>query len=86
METHDFETLPLLIRPEAAIPFNPTLKVPEGDYQSGLKILVNGPLSGEKKVEIVTHEDVSSIARTLTTSDTGNVGVVDLSNSKTLLS
>lgn len=84
VETHGFETLPILVRPEAAIPFNPTLKTPEGDYHSGLKVLVNGPLSAEKKVEVVTHEDVGSIAKTLTTGDAGDM-VVDLSESGVLI-
>ena len=85
METHGFDTLPLLVRPEAAIPFNPTLKVPEGDYHSGLQVLVNGPLSADKKVEFVTHEDVNRIAKAFVPGDGSDVAVVDLSSSKVSL-
>lgn len=85
VETHGFETLPLLIRPDAAIPFNPTLKVPEGDYHSGLQVLVNGPLSADKKVEFVTHEDVSRIAKVFIPGDGSDAAVVDLSTSNVSL-
>lgn len=81
VETHDFETFPLLVRPEAAIPFNPTLKKPEGNYHSGLKLLVNGPVGADKQVEIVTHEDVGSVAKTFSVDNAIDVEIVDLTTS-----
>lgn len=68
METHDFSTLPLLVRPGAVIPYNPELKSPEGDYLKCLQVFVNGPLDENKNVEIVLPGNVASIERTFTVS------------------
>jgi alpha-D-xyloside xylohydrolase len=64
-ETHDFNTLPLLIRPEAVIPYNPSLETPEGDYMAGLKVLVNGPLEENAHVDIVLPSDVQGVHKTI---------------------
>lgn len=69
-ETHGFDTLPILLRPGAVVPFNPTLTVPDGDMLHGLQVLVNGPLveDGDGKgkevaVEIVDAKDVHTVAK-----------------------
>jgi len=49
-ETHDFNTLPLLVRPGTVTAINPKLNAPEdGDYLAGLELLVNGPLEGRDR-------------------------------------
>ena len=80
VETHGFETFPLLIRPGAVIPFNPTLKTPEGDFTKDLQILVNGPITGKQEVEVVVPSDVGSIDRTyvIGADQAVDVEVVDL--------
>ncbi|KAK6526330.1 hypothetical protein TWF694_004928 [Orbilia ellipsospora] len=83
-EKHGFDTLPLLVRPGAAIPYNPSIATPDGDYLRGLQVLVNGPLSEGKKVEIVEPSDVEKVSKTVTiskdlTAAGLNVQVVDLS-------
>lgn len=88
-ETHSFDTLPLLLRPRAVVPFNPSLKTPDGNVIDGLQVLVNGPLmAGEDKVvEIVEASDVTKVAKKfsvderLVVSGMDNVQVVDLSSS-----
>ncbi|KAL2431430.1 Alpha-xylosidase [Exophiala dermatitidis] len=83
VETHDFNTLPLLIRPGAVIPFNPSLKDPEADYLKGLQVLVNGPIAGDTDVEIVLPSDVYHVGKTFTVAQdltvrSDGVEVVDL--------
>jgi alpha-D-xyloside xylohydrolase len=80
VETHGFDTLPILIRPEAAIAVNSGLKQPEGDYHDGLQVLVNGPLSEDRHVEIVTCQDVYSISKTISTKADGDVQVIKLND------
>ncbi|KAH0833593.1 hypothetical protein AYO21_05272 [Fonsecaea monophora] len=65
-EKHKFDTLPLLIRPGAVVPYNPTLKAPDGDIFKGLQVLVNGPLVSEKTVELVEARDVSRVSKAFT--------------------
>lgn len=84
-ETHDFDTLPLLVRPGAVIPVNSSLKSPDGDVLDRLKIWVNGPLQVEKALEIVEASDVKSVSKNLTVKKDlkvvglSDVEVVDLS-------
>ncbi|ETI28961.1 hypothetical protein G647_01413 [Cladophialophora carrionii CBS 160.54] len=63
-ETHSFDTMPILLRPGAVVPFNQSLKEPDGNIMEGLQLLVNGPLQGEKVVELVEASDVSKVAKT----------------------
>jgi alpha-D-xyloside xylohydrolase len=65
-ETHGFDTMPILLRPGAIVPFNPSLKIPEGDIMKGLQVLVNGPLKGERSIELVEASDVAKVAKTFT--------------------
>ncbi|RVX72105.1 Alpha-xylosidase [Exophiala mesophila] len=87
-ETHDFDTLPLLVRPGSVLAVSEGLKEPSGDLLAGLKIWVNGPLEEDKTVEIVETSDVKKVSKTITVSKdlkaTGLDGltVVDLSNNK----
>ncbi|KIW41739.1 uncharacterized protein PV06_07263 [Exophiala oligosperma] len=68
-ETHGFDTLPILLRPEAVVPYNPEMKVPEGDVTKGLQLLVNGPLSESRSVEIVGTNSVDKISTSFTVND-----------------
>jgi alpha-D-xyloside xylohydrolase len=65
-ENHGFESLPLLIRPGAVVAVNHELKSFEGDVLDGLELVVNGPLEGDVKVEIVEAKDVGKVSRTVT--------------------
>jgi alpha-D-xyloside xylohydrolase len=84
-ETHGFDTLPLLIRPGAVLPVNPSVKAPDGDVLDGLKVWVNGPLKEDKVVAIVEASDVKNVSKTFTVSKDlkvaglSGVEVVDLS-------
>ncbi|OAP54761.1 Alpha-xylosidase [Fonsecaea erecta] len=84
-EVHGFDTLPLLVRPGAVVPLNPTLNAPDGDVTKGLQVLVNGPLHGEKVVELVEAGDVARVAKTFTVDEElvvkgiDGVRVVDMS-------
>ncbi|KAJ6257908.1 Alpha-glucosidase [Drechslerella dactyloides] len=65
-ETHGFDTMPMLVRPGAVVPYNPSVVTPDGDVVSGLQVLVNGPLAAERTVEVVEAGDVSRVSRTFT--------------------
>jgi alpha-D-xyloside xylohydrolase len=78
-EKHGFDTFPLLFRPGAVVPFNPTMQSADGNVLKGLQLLVNGPLAGENVVEIVQVEDVSKVAKTITIdSKLGTRGLEDV--------
>jgi alpha-D-xyloside xylohydrolase len=83
-ETHSFDSLPILVRPDAVIPFNPHLNEPDGDFVRNLQVLVNGPLSEAKTIELVEADNVAKIARTfsvdksLAVNGLENIQVVDL--------
>lgn len=64
-ESHPFETLPLLMRPGAVTAVNRQLERADGEYLEGLELLVNGPLEGETKVEIVDAKATDTVAMTL---------------------
>ncbi|PYH88822.1 glycoside hydrolase, partial [Aspergillus ellipticus CBS 707.79] len=76
-ETHGFDTLPLLIRPGAVIPLNWKLDRPEGDPLDGLEVLVNGPVEGEVKVEVVDPERPGEVLKVVTVRQEGGVVVAD---------
>ena len=71
-ETHDFDTLPLLIRPGSVTLTNPTLKVPEDTSLSGIQVLINGRLSAEMTLEIVDPEQTSQVAKTVRLTPSGD--------------
>ncbi|KAK5958344.1 31 glycoside hydrolase [Knufia fluminis] len=73
-ETHDFSTLPLLVRPGAVIQYNPSLERPDENFQDGLKVLVNGPLSGEVPVDFMSADRVEKVTRTAKLSNDEWVG------------
>ena len=64
-ETHDFSSLPLLIRPGAVIAINRELVDPMGDHMEGLELLVNGPLKESVAVEVVDKDRVGEVAKSL---------------------
>ncbi|KAK2758972.1 hypothetical protein FQN54_003070 [Arachnomyces sp. PD_36] len=65
-ETHDFETLPILIRPGSVTPINPKLKDPQGDANDGLEFLVNGDAGVTKSLtfELVNPAKVHESLKT----------------------
>lgn len=81
-ETHDFSSLPILIRPGTATPVNRVLKTPEEDPLNGLEFIVNGQVGEDYKIEIVdpenVHEVIKSVAVGAAAQD-GNVRVVPVS-------
>ena len=84
-ETHGFDSLPILLRPGAVVPFNPSLTAPDGDVVKGLQVLVNAPLSSERVIELVEATDVAKVAKTfivdeqLSVRDVSGVEVVNVS-------
>ena len=66
-ETHNFDTLPILIRPGSVTPINPKLKDPQGDPNDGLQLLVNGEPESTKTltIELVNPERVHESLKTL---------------------
>ncbi|KAJ5088332.1 Alpha-xylosidase [Penicillium angulare] len=69
-ETHDFDTLPILVRPRSVTLINPTLKAPEDDALHGLQALVNGKLSAESTFEIVNPNQTDEVLKTIQLSPT----------------
>ncbi|KAJ9653974.1 31 glycoside hydrolase [Neophaeococcomyces mojaviensis] len=72
-ETHDFNTLPLLTRPGAMIPYSPDLEKPEADFTKNLKLLVNGPVESDATIAIVTAQDVGKKAGEVVLDRSGEV-------------
>jgi alpha-D-xyloside xylohydrolase len=72
-ETHGFDTLPLLIRPETITPICPGLSTPDGDVLKSLELLDNGPLTNPVTVEIVEPQDVGKVAASLTIKRPGSI-------------
>ncbi|KAJ6017040.1 Aldolase-type TIM barrel [Penicillium sp. IBT 35674x] len=64
-ETHDFDTLPILVRPGSATLINPTLKAPENDALSGIQVLVNGHLAAKTTLEVVDPSQTDEILKTI---------------------
>ncbi|CAL5875001.1 uncharacterized protein PFLUO_LOCUS9304 [Penicillium psychrofluorescens] len=64
-ETHDFDTMPILIRPGSVTPRNPALKAPQDDALTGIELLVNGQLSGETVLDIVDPGQTDQVLKTL---------------------
>ncbi|KAJ6008065.1 Alpha-xylosidase [Penicillium herquei] len=62
-ETHDFDTLPILVRPGSVTLMNPTLKVPEDDALHGIQVLVNGTLNAETTLDIVNPSETGEILK-----------------------
>lgn len=65
-ETHDFATLPVLVRPATVVALNPELVKPDGDFLQGLQFLVNGPLLEDTKIELVEAKNVGELSQTIT--------------------
>ncbi|KAJ5701800.1 Alpha-xylosidase [Penicillium malachiteum] len=64
-ETHDFDTLPILVRPGSITLMNPALKVPEDDALHGIQVLVNGTLNAETTLEIVNPSQTGEVLKKL---------------------
>lgn len=62
--------MPILLKPGAVVPYNPEMKVSDGDVWDGLQVLVNGPSDGERIVEIVEAKDVRTVTKLFTMSET----------------
>ncbi|PKY02981.1 putative sugar hydrolase [Aspergillus campestris IBT 28561] len=67
-ETHDFDTLPLLVRPGTVTPINRRLERPDGDALDGLELVVNGPLKegeeGDGRGDTVVSDDGGVVVST----------------------
>ena len=72
-ETHGFDTLPLLIRPETVTPICPGLDAPDGDVLRDLELLCNGPLTDALTIEIVEPKAVGKIAASMTIELSGRI-------------
>ncbi|PKX98469.1 putative sugar hydrolase [Aspergillus novofumigatus IBT 16806] len=81
-ETHDFDTLPILVRPGSVTPVNPKLKVPEGDALDGLELLVNGTLVADVEVEVVDPSKAHETLKSVRVSPSGDAVTVDDANVK----
>jgi alpha-D-xyloside xylohydrolase len=67
-ETHDFSSLPILIRPGTATPINFRLKTPQDDPFDGLQFIVNGRLEESAgQIEIVDPENAHKVLKTIET-------------------
>ncbi|KAJ5605769.1 Aldolase-type TIM barrel [Penicillium lagena] len=64
-ETHDFDTMPILIRPGSVTPCNPGLKAPQDDALTGIELLINGQLSEETVVDIVDPGQTDQVLKTI---------------------
>ncbi|KAJ5721043.1 Alpha-xylosidase [Penicillium malachiteum] len=64
-ETHDFDTLPILVRPGSVTLMNPMLKVPEDDALHGIQVLVNGTLNAETTLDIVNPSQTGEILKNI---------------------
>ena len=55
-ETHDFRTLPLLIRPGSVVAINRQIETPEDEECTGkgLEVVVNGPIEEVVKVNLLS--------------------------------
>ncbi|MFJ2443769.1 alpha-xylosidase [Streptomyces sp. NPDC087658] len=81
-ETHGFDTLPLLARPGAVIPFGATDEAPEYDWADGvtLRVYAPAPASVEGGADVVTTiplPDGSGAAAVFTTRRSGDGIVVE---------
>ena len=64
-ETHDFDTMPILVRPGSATLINPSLKAPEDDALQGIQVLVNGSLAAETTLDIVNPLQTGETLKTV---------------------
>jgi alpha-D-xyloside xylohydrolase len=56
-ETHDFFSLPLLVRPGTVTLVNPALRDSVSDYRDGLQVLINGNINEATEVPLVDVEN-----------------------------
>lgn len=77
-ETHDFDSLPLLIRPGSVTAVNFKIEKPDAeDLMEGLELIVNGPLEGGKQdVLVMDTKNVGKVKKTLTVEMKGDEVVV----------
>ena len=64
-EKHDFDTLPLLVRPGAVVAINRQLKAAQDPNEEGLELLVNGPVLRTVAIELVDPDQTYTVKRTL---------------------
>lgn len=73
-ESHGFDTLPLLVRPGATIPYNPKLERPDTGFKEGLTALMNGPLNEQIIMQIVLPDAVAEVAFSIVVNADGSLG------------
>ena len=76
-ETHGFDTLPLLARPGAVVPFGAVAEGPVYDWADGVTLRVHAPEDGSTTVTTVPTADGSGAAAVFTTRRTGEQIVVE---------
>jgi alpha-D-xyloside xylohydrolase len=76
-ETHGFDTLPLLARPGAVVPFGAVADRPEYDWADGVTLRVYAPADGSETVTVIPTPDGSGPAAVFTTRRTGADIVVE---------
>ncbi|KAK2782710.1 hypothetical protein FQN53_009634 [Emmonsiellopsis sp. PD_33] len=64
-ETHDFDTLPILIRPGSVTPVNYKLSAPQGDPFNGLEVLVNSTVAVKGDVTVVDPNVVHDVLKVI---------------------
>ncbi|KAI5293589.1 hypothetical protein KEM55_007027, partial [Ascosphaera atra] len=64
-EVHDFNTLPILIRPGSVTAVNYKIKAPEEDPFDGLEFLVNNTIPVDDKITIVNPEATHEVLKVI---------------------
>ncbi|MFJ4923743.1 alpha-xylosidase [Streptomyces sp. NPDC088725] len=80
-ETHGFDTLPLLARPGAVVPFGAAAEAPEYDWADGVTLRVYAPEDGARTVTAIPAAD-GSTAAVFTTRRTGDEIVVETESAR----
>jgi alpha-D-xyloside xylohydrolase len=73
-EVHGFDTLPLLIRPGAAIPINPKLETPMDDPLDGLRVLVNNTVDVDVELTVVNPQRTHEVVRHVRSQHARSIG------------
>ena len=77
-ETHDFDSLPLLVKPGTVTALNNKVDKPDQEFETALELLVNGPLADDVNVELVTANAVDKITRMVSLGKDGTVKEGDI--------
>lgn len=67
-ETHDFMSLPLMVRPDTVLPIGANERKPDYDYEDGVTLHLFEPTNGEKRLSIPKQNGEEAASFTLTVS------------------